>query len=101
MSALSDPDLLPRVQVDKGAIKFVLAGANIMCPGLTSRGGSLPSPAVPSERAVAIFAETKILPCAVGLTKMDTDDIQKINKGIGVDNIHYLGDDLWLNGKEL
>jgi PUA domain protein len=26
----ADPDLLPKVQVDKGAIKFVLAGANIM-----------------------------------------------------------------------
>ena len=25
-----DPDLLPHAQVDKGAIKFVLAGANIM-----------------------------------------------------------------------
>lgn len=72
-----------------------------MCPGLTSKGGALPTPAVSSERAVAIFAESKDLPCAVGLTKMGTDDIAKINKGIGIDNIHYLGDDLWLNGKDL
>lgn len=31
----TDPNLLPHVQVDKGAIKFVLSGANIMwsvCP---------------------------------------------------------------------
>jgi PUA domain protein len=28
--ATVDPELLPRVQVDKGAIKFVLAGANVM-----------------------------------------------------------------------
>lgn len=27
--------------MDRGAIKFVLSGANIMCPGLTSPGGSL------------------------------------------------------------
>lgn len=27
--------------MDRGAIKFVLAGANIMCPGLTSPGGVL------------------------------------------------------------
>uniref|UniRef100_A0A8B9XAT7 Pre-PUA domain-containing protein n=1 Tax=Bos mutus grunniens TaxID=30521 RepID=A0A8B9XAT7_BOSMU len=33
------PFILPRQQVDKGAIKFVLSGANIMCPGLTSPGG--------------------------------------------------------------
>lgn len=25
-----DPEMLPRVRVDRGAIKFVLAGANIM-----------------------------------------------------------------------
>ena len=33
--------MLPHQQVDKGAIKFVLSGANIMCPGLTSKGAKL------------------------------------------------------------
>jgi PUA domain protein len=33
--------MLPHEQVDKGAIKFVLSGANIMCPGLTSKGAKL------------------------------------------------------------
>lgn len=28
------PVFLPKQQVDKGAIRFVLSGANIMCPGL-------------------------------------------------------------------
>lgn len=28
-------------QVDKGAIRFVLSGANIMCPGLTSKGAKM------------------------------------------------------------
>lgn len=32
---------MKKLQVDRGAIKFVLAGANIMCPGLTSPGGVL------------------------------------------------------------
>lgn len=32
---------MKKFQVDRGAIKFVLAGANIMCPGLTSPGGAL------------------------------------------------------------
>ena len=36
------PDMMKSVQVDKGAIKFVLSGANIMCRGLTSPGGRLP-----------------------------------------------------------
>lgn len=36
-----DPYVLPWLQVDKGAIKFVLSGANIMCPGLTSPGAKM------------------------------------------------------------
>lgn len=38
---LLDPFLLPHQQVDKGAIKFILSGANVMCPGLTSPGAEL------------------------------------------------------------
>lgn len=37
----ADPNVMKKLQVDRGAIKFVLAGANIMCPGLTSPGGAL------------------------------------------------------------
>ena len=33
--ALEDPCMLPRLRVDKGAIRFVMSGANIMCPGVT------------------------------------------------------------------
>ena len=36
-----DPNIMKKLQVDRGAIRFVLAGANIMCPGLTSPGGVL------------------------------------------------------------
>lgn len=50
---------------------------------------------------MGIFAEGKSSPCSVGLLKMPTDEIRKVNKGIGVENVHYLGDDLWTNGKEL
>ena len=35
------PDMMPKLRVDTGAIKFVLSGANIMCPGLTSKGATL------------------------------------------------------------
>ena len=35
------PDMMPKLRVDTGAIKFVLSGANIMCPGLTSKGATM------------------------------------------------------------
>ena len=38
---MTDPDFLPKVQVDKGAIRFILSGANVMCPGLTSPGARM------------------------------------------------------------
>ena len=41
IGVVTDPFLLPHMQVDKGAIKFVLSGANIMCPGLTSPGAKM------------------------------------------------------------
>ncbi|KAI9193664.1 PUA-like domain-containing protein [Polychytrium aggregatum] len=88
------PDILPKVQVDRGAIKFVLRGANIMCPGLTSPGAQLDA-GIPEGTVVAIQAEAKESAVAVGIMKMSSDDIISTNKGIGVDNIHYIGDGLW------
>lgn len=35
------PDMMPKLRADTGAIKFVLSGANIMCPGLTSAGATI------------------------------------------------------------
>lgn len=90
------PAMINRMQVDKGAIRFVLAGANIMCPGFTSPGGDMPV-SVGVDQPVAIYAEGKEHAMAIGLTKMSTDDIKSVNKGIAVDNIHYLMDGLWQN----
>lgn len=41
VNSLPVPFFLPMQQVDKGAIRFVLSGANIMCPGLTSPGAKM------------------------------------------------------------
>lgn len=87
------PFILPHQQVDKGAIKFVLSGANIMCPGLTSPGAKLYLAAV--DTIVAIMAEGKQHALCVGVMKMSAEDIEKVNKGIGIENIHYLNDGLW------
>ncbi|KPV73461.1 uncharacterized protein RHOBADRAFT_16585, partial [Rhodotorula graminis WP1] len=91
------PGMLPRVGVDRGAIKFVLSGANIMCPGMTSATGYLPPSEhnIPSGTPVAVYAYGKEHPLAIGLTKMSTNDIRDLNKDIGVENVAFLGDDLW------
>ena len=88
------PDMMPKLRVDTGAIKFVLSGANIMCPGLTSPGATIHDE-VDAGAPVAIYAEKKEHALAVGLTKMSTEDIRSINKDIGVEMVHYLNDGLW------
>ena len=88
------PTMMPRMQVDKGAIRFVLSGSNIMCPGFTSKGGALPT-SIEVEQPVAIYAEGKSHALAIGLTQMSTEDIKNKNKGVGVENVHYLMDGLW------
>lgn len=53
MIFVTDPFFLPWEQVDKGAIRFVLSGANIMCPGLTSPGAKMTP--VPKGTVVVSF----------------------------------------------
>lgn len=50
---------------------------------------------VPVDTPVAIYAAGKEHAMAIGMTKMSTEDIRKINKDIGVINVHYLNDGLW------
>jgi len=49
---VADPDIMKRVQVDKGAIRFIMKGADVMCPGLTSAGGLLPDEDWPKNTPV-------------------------------------------------
>lgn len=92
-----DPYILPKVGIDRGAIRFLLAGAHMMCPGLTSAGGYLPpsEEALPSGVAVAIHAEGKEHAVGIGLTKMGSEEMRRVNKDVGVETVTYLGDDLW------
>lgn len=102
-----------------GAIRFVLSGAQIMCPGLTSKGACMNK--VDKGTVVAIMAEGKQHALAIGFTTLSSDDMygykkeysifiyfiaivnfhsffhqrSKVNKGVGVENCHYLNDGLW------
>lgn len=91
------PFMLPnRHTVDIGGCKFVVSGANVMCPGLTSEGGTIGED-IDSDSIVAIYIEGKKHAVAVGKTTMSSEDIAKINKGVCIENIHHLGDGLWMN----
>lgn len=76
------PDVqMTSVTVDKGAIPFVLGGANIMCPGLTKNPGSkMPEdtqegPGVDVGAGIVVYAEGKEHAIAVGIMTMSTADM--------------------------
>jgi PUA domain protein len=86
--------MMARVRVDKGAIKFVLKGADVMCPGLTSAGGDV-SADLPALAPVAVYAEGKEHALALGTMKLSGAEVRSVNKGVGIEVLHFAGDDLW------
>lgn len=88
------PQIMKRVRADRGAIKFVLSGANVMCPGLTSPGATLHDELAAGE-PVAVYAEGVEEAMAVGVMALSTTDVRGVNKGVGVELAHYLNDGLW------
>lgn len=64
-----------------------------MIPGLTSKGGILPE--VKSDSYVSIKCEGKEHSLAIGKTTMSKEDMKRINKGIGIELLTYIGDESW------
>jgi PUA domain protein len=90
------PTLGATWQVDKGAIKFVLSGANVFCGGLVSAGARMDVDLRPGQ-PVILMAEGKEHACAVGMVKMAPDDARANPKGVAVENLHFLNDGLWIS----
>lgn len=67
-----------------------------MCQGLTSKGGHVKQNTNVGD-VVAVYVEGKEHAVAVGVMLMSSDDIVKINKGPCIENVHHLGDGLWMN----
>ena len=67
------------MQIDKGGIRFIMNGADVMCPGLTSAGGMMCDANVGD--IVGIFAEGKECAMAVGIMKMSSDQVYVLRCG--------------------
>lgn len=78
---ISSRESILQIQVDKGAIKFVLNGSQVMCPGLTSTGARM-TPGLEKEQVVAIMAEGKQHALGIGVMKMSTDEIRQVNRSL-------------------
>jgi malignant T-cell-amplified sequence len=92
-----------RVTVDKGAIPFLLGGANIMCPGLTNPGSEMPVddtttdahgfdvpvPGLAKGAGVVIYAEGKEYAIGVGAMTMSSVDVYVRNAHVALELSKY------------
>ena len=83
-------NILKTVTVDMGAIKFVINGADIMRPGIKEINNN-----IKKDEFIAIIDETNKKPLAIGIALYDAPQINFMNSGKVIKNIHYLGDELW------
>jgi len=84
-------DFMQKVFVDAGAIKPLIGGAALMCRGI--RTDMLED--FPADTPVQVMAEGKVLPFAVGISKLSSEEIRTADSGVGVEILHTLGDGLW------
>lgn len=81
---------LPQVTVDMGAIKYVVNGADIMRPGITKIDDGIKAGSI-----VAIVDERHGKPLAIGISKLNTEDMRLAESGKVIQSIHYVNDPLW------
>ena len=87
---LENPTLLKRITVDKGAVKFVINGADIMRPGIINIEDN-----IAEGEYITIIEETHSKPLAIGKALFNTEEMRAKSSGKVIDNLHYIGDTIW------
>ncbi len=78
------------VTVDKGAIRFVSNGADIMAPGVVAA-----DPEIKDGDLVIIVEETHRKPLAIGKALMEGLEMVEATSGKAIKSIIHVGDKLW------
>ena len=95
---LSETDTLekfPNVTVDMGAIKFMCKGANVMRPGIKK------FTEFEKDKIVCIIEESQHKFLAVGKAMISSSELENMEKGEVIENLHYISDKFWETGKTI
>ena len=95
---LSQKELLekfPNVMVDMGAVKFMCNGANVMRPGIRSYSE------FEKDQIVCVIEESQHKFLAVGKAMVSSSELETMQKGEVVKNLHYISDKYWEIGKTI
>lgn len=95
---LSEVEILekfPFVMVDMGAVKFMCNGANVMRPGIRKYSE------FSKDQIVCVIEESKHKFLAVGRALVNSSELENMQKGEVVKNIHYISDKFWETSKTI
>jgi len=85
----------PNVMVDMGAVKFMCKGANVMRPGIKKYTE------FKKNSLVCIVEESQQKFLAVGKSLVASSELENMEKGEVIKNIHYISDRFWEVGKTI
>lgn len=95
---LSEIEMLgkfPTVTVDMGAVKFMCKGANLMRPGIKK------FTEFEKDKIVCIVEESQHKFLAVGKSLVSSSELETMEKGEVIKNMHYISDRFWETGKTI
>jgi len=79
----------PSVTVDRGALPYILRGADVMAPGIISFSKF--------KTNDIVFVRCKGVPRVVAIAKalVGSEQLSNMKKGKILENLHYVGDKIW------
>ncbi|MBN1544827.1 RNA-binding protein [Candidatus Woesearchaeota archaeon] len=83
-------NFLKNVVINMGAVPFIAKGADLMRPGIVGVDAY-----VEEGNIVAIVDEKNLKPIAIGQSLFSKDEIQGMEVGKVVLNLHHVGDEVW------
>ncbi|MFB5623579.1 MAG: PUA domain-containing protein [Nitrosopumilus sp.] len=95
LSEIETLEKFPTVTVDMGAVKFMCKGANVMRPGIKK------FTEFEKDKLVCIVEESQHKFLAVGKSLVASSELENMEKGEVIKNIHYISDRFWETGKTI
>lgn len=83
-------NLLKKITVDMGAIKFVTNGADIMRPGIVNIEDG-----IEKDDIITIIDINNKKQLSVGKALLNSQEMKNETKGRVIQNLHYVGDNIW------
>ena len=95
LSEIKMLEKFPTVTVDMGAVKFMCKGANLMRPGIKK------FTEFEKDQIVCIVEESQHKFLAVGKSLVSSSELETMEKGEVINNMHYISDRFWETGKTI